>query len=256
MSVPTVTGPSALPLRSEAASNAAYVALVEAFLAELEPFSVDLNTFAGLLVTAAAAAGFSTVSTTSVAIGTGSKSFTVETGKMFAPGQYMLIADTAAPYTNFMWGQVTSYNTSTGALVFESLAITGSGTKTAWSIGLSGPQGATGGAQLTSPTLVGTPVQDVYTMTDSSSVNIDPANGAVHLLTLTANRTLTHSLAAGQFALLMVNDGTAYSITWSTISPTWKTGSGAAPTLLTSGYTPILLANIGGTIYGWRLGDA
>ena len=254
MPIPTFPNIPDAPNRSTD-TQAEFDTKAEAFTAYLaDDFSTDMNTYATDLVDAAASANYTGTSVTSVAVGTGSKSFTTQTGKMFAPGQYLVIADTAAPTTNFMWGQVTSYNTSTGALVFESLAISGSGTKTAWNIGLSGPAGATGGSQLTSPTLVGTPVQDVYTMTDSVSVNIDPANGAIHMLTLTANRTLTHSLATGQFALLMVDDGTAYSITWFTI--TWKTNSGAAPTLLTSGRTPILIANISGTTYGWRLGDA
>ena len=255
MPIPTITPPSVVPLRSSAASNAAYVAAVETFLSELNPWSTDLNTFAADLV-AATVGYYSATSSTSVAIGIGSKSFTVTTGKAYATGDYLLIADAAAPTTNWMWGKVTSYNSGNGALVFDSQAIGGSGTKTSWTINLSGAQGATGGSQLTNPNLVGTPVQDEFTMTDSVSVNIDPANGSVHHLTLTANRTLTHSLANGQFALLMVDDGTAYSITWTTIAPVWKTNGGAAPTLLTSGRTPILLARLSGTVYGWRLGDA
>lgn len=226
----------------------------EAFTTYLaDSFSTDMNDYATDLASIVTAY-YQGTSSTSVAIGTGSKSFTVTTGKAYVAGDYLIIADSAAPTTNFMWGQVTSYNSTTGALVFDSQAIVGSGTKTSWTVNLSGAQGATGGSQLTSPNLVGTPVQDVYTMTDSVSVNIDPANGAVHMLTLTANRTLTHSLASGQFALLMVDDGTAYSITWFTI--TWKSNGGSAPTLLTSGRTPILIGNIGGTTYGWRLGDA
>jgi hypothetical protein len=82
-------------------------------------------------------------SETSVAIGLGEKSFTVSTGKSFQPGMYIVIADTAAPSTNAMLGQITSYNTGTGALVVNSLLVTGSGTKTAWTISMSGPQAAT-----------------------------------------------------------------------------------------------------------------
>lgn len=253
MPIPTFPNIPDAPNRSTD-TQAEFDTKAEAFTAYLaDDFSTDMNTYATDL--AAVAIGYySATSSTSVAIGTGSKSFTVTTGKAYAAGDYLVIADSSAPTTNFMWGQVTSYNSGTGALVFDSQAIVGSGTKTAWTINLSGAQGATGGSQLTSPNLVGTPVQDIYTMTDSVSVNIDPANGAIHMLTLTASRTLTHSLASGQFALLMVDDGTAYSITWFTI--TWKSNGGVAPTLLTSGRTPILIANIGGTTYGWRLGDA
>lgn len=72
-------------------------------------------------------------SVTSNAIGIGSKSFTVETSKGFLAGQSLVIARTAAP-TNRMFGLVTSYNSGTGALVFESQAIEGSGTFTDWTI--------------------------------------------------------------------------------------------------------------------------
>lgn len=228
----------------------------EAFTAYLaDDFGDDMDEYAEGLVDAAAAAGYSSVSTTSVAIGTGSKSFTIETGKMIVGGQYMVIADAAAPTTNLMWGQVTSYNSSTGALVFESLAATGSGTKTSWFIGLSGPQGATGGSQLTSPAFTGTPFEDVYTITDGAGFLIDAANGSVQTITLTASRTPTISIGAGQFVLLLVDDGSAYTLTWTSISPTWFTDSGAAPTLKTSGYTPIIFFKVGSTVYGARVGN-
>jgi hypothetical protein len=55
---------------------------------------------------------------------------------------------------------------------------------------------------------------------------------------------------------LMVDDGSAYTINWASMSITWKTGGGTAPTLLTAGYTVIELAKVGSTIYGWLAGDA
>ena len=72
-------------------------------------------------------------SVTSNTVGTGSKSFTVETGKGFAAGQSIVIADSATP-TNRMFGVVDTYDSGTGALVFISQAFEGSGTYTAWSI--------------------------------------------------------------------------------------------------------------------------
>jgi len=73
-------------------------------------------------------------SATSNSIGTGAKTFTADTGKSWLPGMFLVFADTAAPSTNSMTVQVTSYNTSTGELVVNSLATLGSGTKTAWAI--------------------------------------------------------------------------------------------------------------------------
>lgn len=75
-------------------------------------------------------------STTSNTIGVGAKTFTVGTGKSFQAGQYLIIADTAAPTTNSMVVQVTNYNSGTGALVTDSKVFAGSGTKTAWIISL------------------------------------------------------------------------------------------------------------------------
>jgi hypothetical protein len=78
--------------------------------------------------------GLSDSSTTSNSIDTGEKTFTVSTGKGFRGGMYLVIADTAAPSTNSMSGQVTSYNTGTGDLVMSILSATGEGTKTEWTI--------------------------------------------------------------------------------------------------------------------------
>jgi hypothetical protein len=97
--------------------------------------------------------------------------------------------------------------------------------------------------------------ETVFTITDGASVDINPANGGIQVWTLGANRTPTaSSFAEGQSVTLMVDDGTAYAITWSTISPTWIGGS--APTLATSGYTVIELWKRSSTIYGALVGTA
>jgi hypothetical protein len=71
-------------------------------------------------------------STTSLAIGTGSKSLTlVESGKAYIVGQYVVIASTASPSNN-MVGQITSFSGT--SLVVNVITINGSGTISAWSI--------------------------------------------------------------------------------------------------------------------------
>jgi hypothetical protein len=82
------------------------------------------------------APGTSATSTTSVLIGTGSKSLTIQTGKDIVVGMFVLIARTSAP-TNYMAGQVTSYNSETGALAVFINSVGGSGTYTDWTISLS-----------------------------------------------------------------------------------------------------------------------
>jgi len=105
---------------------------------------------------------------------------------------------------------------------------------------------------LTSPTIddanfTGEITEQVYALSGTTPV-LDPANGTIQTWALSANSTPSDGLATGQFLFLLVNDGTDYTITWPTI--TWKTATGLAPDLLTTGYTHILLYKIGTTLYG------
>jgi hypothetical protein len=71
-------------------------------------------------------------STTSLLIGTGSKSITlVESGKAYIVGQFVLVASTASP-SNYMIGQVTAFSGT--SLTVNVTSINGSGTIAAWSI--------------------------------------------------------------------------------------------------------------------------
>jgi hypothetical protein len=97
--------------------------------------------------------------------------------------------------------------------------------------------------------------ENVYTITDSGSVDINPTNGTVQLWTLGASRTPTAaSFLAGQSVTLMIDDGAAYTITWTSLPVTWVGGS--APTLATSGYNIIGLWKVASTIYGIYIGSA
>lgn len=115
---------------------------------------------------------------------------------------------------------------------------------------------------LTAPTITGAVLNDGYTeevfaVTDGATVNLDPNNGSIQTWTLGASRTPGQAnWAAGQSITLMIDDGTAYSVTWSTLAVTWKTDSGSAPTLQTSGFTVIALWKVSTTIYGARVGNA
>ncbi|TXH53658.1 MAG: hypothetical protein E6Q97_12680 [Desulfurellales bacterium] len=109
----------------------------------------------------------------------------------------------------------------------------------------------TGSTQM--PTFANTTVT-VFTITDGASVDISPANGEIQLWTLGANRTPVSPTAfsAGQYVTLMIDDGTAYTITWTSVAVTWLP-DGTPPTLRTSGYTLVVLWKAGSTIYGvWR----
>lgn len=115
---------------------------------------------------------------------------------------------------------------------------------------------------LTDPAIVGTILEDIFTITDGAAFEIDPGNGSIQLITLGANRTpKATNFAAGESVILMVDDGSAYTLTWSDTTfgasgVSWKTGGGTAPTLNTSGYTAIVLWKVGTQVYGARVGDA
>lgn len=93
----------------------------------------------------------------------------------------------------------------------------------------------------------------IFVITGTSPA-INPVNGTIQTWTLTANSSPSISINNGQSMTLMVNDGTAYSITWPTVI--WMTNSGSAPFLSTAGYTTIILWKVGGDIYGARVGNA
>lgn len=121
---------------------------------------------------------------------------------------------------------------------------------------LTGVAGVTATQTLTNKTITnivldGSVTEDVYVL---AGTVIDAANGTIQTKTLSANTTFTESLVAGQSVTLMIDDGTAYTVTWPTM--TWKTDLGAAPTLNTTGYTVVVLWKVNSTLYGARVGNA
>lgn len=113
--------------------------------------------------------------------------------------------------------------------------------------------GTVNGATVASPIVTGSITEGVYTITDGGSVNLTPANGTIQLWTLGANRTPTATgFSSGQSMTLMINDGTAYNVTWTTAAVTWVGGS--APVLATTGYTVIELWKVSTTLYGSIVG--
>lgn len=132
-------------------------------------------------------------------------------------------------------------------------------TGSAWGTSLTAPSGTIVGTTdtqtLSNKTITGTK-ETVFAISDGASVDIDPANGGIQTWTLGASRTPSATnFVAGQSVTLMVDDGSAYSINWSTIAPVWKTDGGSAPTLNTSGYTAIQLWKVSTTVYGARVGN-
>jgi hypothetical protein len=149
---------------------------------------------------------------------------------------------------------------------FNGQALTTNGSSTlAWAtvgdVTLTGTQTLTN-KTLTDPSITGTILEDVFTITDGAAFEIDPGNGSVQLITLGASRTpKATNFAAGEAVTLMVDDGSAYTLTWTDATwggsgVVWKTDSGSAPTLNTTGYTAIILWKVSTQVYGARVGDA
>ena len=94
--------------------------------------------------------------------------------------------------------------------------------------------------------------ENVFAITDASSVALDPDNGMIQTWTLQANRTATDSFTTGQSMLLIVTGtSSSYTMTWPTM--TWVGGS--APTLGGATPTAIELFKVGSTLYGAKVGD-
>ena len=115
---------------------------------------------------------------------------------------------------------------------------------------------------LVDPTITGAIIEDIFTITDAAAFEINPGNGSIQLITLGASRTpKATSFANGETVTLMVNDGTAFTLTWTDATfggsgVVWKTNGGVAPTLNLTGFTIIVLWKVSNQVYGARVGNA
>jgi hypothetical protein len=155
--------------------------------------------------------------------------------------------------------------TATGSAVNE-ISITNATTGNRPVIGISGGdtnigitiQGkGTGRVHLNEATFSNAYRETVYAITDGAAFEIDPSNGTIQTITLGASRTpKATNFADGESVTLMVNDGSSYALTWTdttfgTSGVSWI--GGTAPTLLTTGYTVIVLWKVSSQVYGmWK----
>ena len=161
----------------------------------------------------------------------------------------------------------TSAAPSGGGMVYPATGIAVS-TGSAWGTSLTAPSGSVVGTSdnqtlsnktLTDPAIIGAILEDIFTITDAAAFEVDPGNGSIQLITLGASRTpKATNFAAGESLLLMVNDGTAYTLTWT--DTTWGPSGviwvgGSAPALATTGYTVIEFWKVGSQVYGARVGS-
>lgn len=116
---------------------------------------------------------------------------------------------------------------------------------------------------LIDPVIQGAVQEDIYTITDGAAFEIDPGNGTIQIVVLGANRTpKATNFAAGESVTLLVDDGTARTLTWTDTTfgasgVKWvgaASGGGSAPTLGTTGYTVITLFKVASQVYGQLAG--
>jgi hypothetical protein len=193
MSFPTVDQLPTAPTVSD--DSATFNTRAFALVAALSTFVSQVNAWAAAVPSNISGTDFASTSTTSLTIGTGSQSLTVETGKQFQIGQPVRIAYTTTP-TNYMDGQVTAYNSSTGAMTVNVTTVGGAGTQALWTISLI-PGGAgdlvtlTGTQTLTNKTIT---APTMTSITNSGTVTIP--SGTYTLAGLDLAQTLTNKTIA------------------------------------------------------------
>jgi hypothetical protein len=216
------------------------VAVAQNTVAQATSAASNATIAASSAATATSAPGTSATSTTSTLIGTGSKTFTIQTGKLFQVGGWVIVASQATP-ANYMHGQVTAHNSGTGSLTVNVTSIGGSGTLTDWLISLSGPMGEVANKTLTS-------IRETCTVAATAAtgtINYDAVTQSVLYFTANASANWTVNLRgnAGTSLNAMMNTGesltvvflvtqgaTAYfnsavQVDGAAVTPKWQNGS-------------------------------
>jgi len=115
---------------------------------------------------------------------------------------------------------------------------------------------STGANTFTGEQIVKETQDTVHTITDGAAFAIDPVNGNIQVVTLGASRSPTATnFAAGQAILMGIDDGSAFTITWPSVTWLKSGGTGVPPTLATTGYTWVMLFKQGSTLFGTIVGS-
>lgn len=101
------------------------------------------NNAAASAASALGAPGTNATSATLLTVGTGILNFVIQTGKLYVPGQTVVLATTADPGTQ-MAGVVNSYNSGTGAITVNFSYSKGAGTFASWTLALAAISAVTG----------------------------------------------------------------------------------------------------------------
>lgn len=231
MAIPPITALPTPPSRGSA--PATFVADADAFFDALPDFVTEVNAAGDAIDVAVASAEDSAeaaliaatattvgTSTTSVAVGTGSKAFTTQAGKNWIVGTWLIIASAANP-ARYMTGQVTAY--SGASLTVNVTAVGGSGTLADWNIGLAGALGVTGAAGVNGNG-AWTQIGSTVNTTSGTSVTFSSIPGTFSDLLFQI--TGVSASSTGQFQIEFSDNGT----NWTAAAPIWEIGSAASDT--------------------------
>jgi len=178
--------------------------------------------------TAVNAPGTQATSTTALSVGTGAKTMTIQAGKAFVRGMYIVIADSVAPATNSMHGQITDYSAETGALVVDVMTAHGTGIHSAWVVSLSAPAGVESGlTKIPSISVVANQPVNGMTITihpdaldfrsaslGDGAVNTRIVSAAVSTVISPGSTGGTSDGLAARFAVLAIDAGSTVEVAW------------------------------------------
>jgi hypothetical protein len=215
------------------ADPANFSAEADAFIAAFPTFVDEINEFGAALNSLST----TSTSTSSVLIGTGTKNFTVEIGKSYFVGMSLKIAFDA---TNFMVGEIISYNTGTGALSVNVVKTQGSGTYAAWVITL-GFNSTIGASQIDADSITAEKLAD-------SALGLGLINGKIvasvnsNALTIAVKTVAGNDPSVSDPVLVLLRNATltdgSYSVLSITAATTFTMSSGS-----TGGTVANILAN-------------
>lgn len=131
---------TALPDPPSRADPTNFNARADALFEALPAFVTQANALESSLQ----ASVLTATSTTSLTVSAASKALTTQPGKAWAVGAWLYLINSAAP-TTYMVGQVSAYDSATGALTVNVTTVSGTGTVATWAIAPATPPGAVSG---------------------------------------------------------------------------------------------------------------
>jgi len=142
--------------------------------------------------------------------------------------------------------------------VSASTAATANATKIAYDAAIAASGVAATALPVSGGTMTGQLVLDeikesVYTLAASGTIALDPANGSIQTSVLSGAPTFTDSLETGQTIVLMLENGSSYTVTWPS-GTTWASSAGNVAPTLTAKDT-VVFWKVSTSLYGAYVGS-